>query len=92
MSRFVGKSDRDANALMSCTVILWLIRRKGTGLRFIHQRRREYRSMMPTSNTQESPERELTDISLREEREKADREMTANRAATEEHADAAFAA
>lgn len=44
--------------------------------------------MMPISNTQESPERELTDVSLREEREKADREMTAHRVATERHADA----
>lgn len=43
---------------------------------------------MPTSNTPESPERELTDDSLREEREKADREMTAHRVATEKHADA----
>ena len=43
--------------------------------------------MMPTSDSQESPERELTDASLRQEREKADREMTANRAATEKHAD-----
>lgn len=44
--------------------------------------------MMPTSNTQESPERELTDVSLREEREEADREMTRNRVATEKRADA----
>ena len=44
--------------------------------------------MMPTANPQESPERELTDFSLREEREKADQEMTANRVATEKHADA----
>jgi len=42
------------------------------------------------SNTipEESPERELTDASLREEREKADREMTANREAAEKRADA----
>jgi len=44
--------------------------------------------MMPTSNTQESPERELTDVSLREEREEADREMTRNLVATEKRADA----
>jgi signal transduction histidine kinase len=44
--------------------------------------------MLPTSSTQESPERELTDVSLREERERADREMTANRVATDKHADA----
>lgn len=43
---------------------------------------------MLTANPQESPERELTDDSLREEREKADREMTANRVASEKHADA----
>ncbi len=43
---------------------------------------------MPTANPQESPERELTDVSLREEREEADREMTSNRVATEKHADA----
>ena len=43
---------------------------------------------MPNPNTQESVERELTDVSLREEREKADREMTANQVATEQHADA----
>lgn len=43
---------------------------------------------MPTSTTQESPERELTDVSLREERANADREMNANRVATEKHADA----
>ena len=36
----------------------------------------------------ESPERDLTDASLREEREKADREMMANRAAIERDADA----
>ena len=34
--------------------------------------------MMPTSEPQESPERDLTDASLREEREKADREMIAS--------------
>ncbi|HSO48532.1 MAG TPA: HAMP domain-containing sensor histidine kinase [Rhizobiaceae bacterium] len=44
--------------------------------------------MKPSANPEESPERELTDVSLREEREKADREMIANRAATEKHADA----
>jgi len=44
--------------------------------------------MMPTADPQESPERELTDASLREEREKADREMTANRLAIEKHAEA----
>ena len=44
--------------------------------------------MMPTANPQESPERELTDVSLREERERADWEMTANRLATEKRADA----
>jgi signal transduction histidine kinase len=44
--------------------------------------------MMPTANPQESPERELTDVSLREERDEADREMTRNRVATEERADA----
>ena len=36
--------------------------------------------MMPPPNSLESPERDQTDASLREEREKADREMTANRA------------
>ena len=36
----------------------------------------------------ESPERDLTDASLREEREKADREMTASRRAVERNADA----
>lgn len=44
--------------------------------------------MIPTADTQESPERDLTDQSLREEREKADREMTANRATSERRADA----
>src|SRR5512133_842823 len=43
---------------------------------------------MPTINPQELPEREMTDASLREEREKADREMTASRAAIEKAADA----
>ena len=43
---------------------------------------------MPTPNTLESPERDLTDASLREEREKADREMTASRLAVERDADA----
>lgn len=36
----------------------------------------------------ESPEREQTDAGLREERDKADREIAANRLATEKHADA----
>ena len=44
--------------------------------------------MLPTANSQESPERDLTDCGLREEREQADREMTAHRLATEQHADA----
>lgn len=44
--------------------------------------------MMPTFEPQESPERDLTDASLREEREKADREMIASRIATEKHAEA----
>lgn len=44
--------------------------------------------MMPTENPHESPERDLTDASLREERDKADREMNATRVALEEHADA----
>lgn len=44
--------------------------------------------MMPTLEPQESPERDLTDASLREEREKADGEMIANREATEKHAQA----
>ncbi len=43
--------------------------------------------MIPTSNASESPERELTDLSLREEREEADREMTRNRVVTETRAD-----
>ncbi len=37
---------------------------------------------------EESPEREHTDASLREEREKSDQEITANRLVTEDHADA----
>jgi signal transduction histidine kinase len=44
--------------------------------------------MTPIANPQDSPERELTDVSLREEREEADRAMNANRVATEQHADA----
>ena len=44
--------------------------------------------MIPTPNSLESPERDLTDASLREEREKADREMTASRIAVERDADA----
>lgn len=44
--------------------------------------------MVPASNTQESPERALTDVSLQEEREKADREMAANLVATEKNEDA----
>ncbi|MDO8284877.1 MAG: HAMP domain-containing sensor histidine kinase [Rhodoferax sp.] len=44
--------------------------------------------MLPTPNSQESPERDLTDASLREERERADREMTANRVVIERDADA----
>jgi signal transduction histidine kinase len=44
--------------------------------------------MMPTADRQESPERDLTDQSLREERERADWEITANRLATEKRADA----
>lgn len=44
--------------------------------------------MTPDANPQESVERELTDDGLREEREQADREITANRVATEKHADA----
>lgn len=44
--------------------------------------------MMPTENPQESPERDLTDASLREEREKADREMTATQVAKDVRADA----
>jgi signal transduction histidine kinase len=43
---------------------------------------------MPTADRQESPERDLTDQSLREERERADWEITANRLATEKRADA----
>ena len=43
---------------------------------------------MSTEITLESPERDLTDASLREEREKADREMTATRSAIEKYADA----
>lgn len=41
-----------------------------------------------TPNPPESPERDLTDASLHDEREKADREMLANRAAIEKDADA----
>ena len=44
--------------------------------------------MMPNEKPEESPERELTDVSLREEREQSDREIIANRLATEKHADA----
>ncbi len=44
--------------------------------------------MLPNSNPQESPERELTDVSLREERDEADREMTRNQVAIEKRADA----
>ena len=44
--------------------------------------------MTPSATPQETPERELTDVSLREERIEADRKMTANRVATEKHADA----
>jgi signal transduction histidine kinase len=44
--------------------------------------------MTPTPNSLESPERDLTDASLREERDKADREMTASRVAVEKDADA----
>jgi signal transduction histidine kinase len=44
--------------------------------------------MTPTPISLESPERDLTDASLREEREKADREMMANRMAVEKDADA----
>ena len=44
--------------------------------------------MMSTPSSQESPERDLTDASLREERDKADREMTASRVALEKDADA----
>ncbi len=42
--------------------------------------------MTPTSEPQESPERDLTDASLREEREKADQEISANRQAAEKQA------
>ncbi|MES2582470.1 MAG: ATP-binding protein, partial [Pseudomonadota bacterium] len=44
--------------------------------------------MTSTPSSLESPERDLTDASLREEREKADREMTAIRVATDRDADA----
>lgn len=44
--------------------------------------------MIPTPCAQESPERDLTDASLREERERADREMTASQATVEKDADA----
>lgn len=44
--------------------------------------------MTPTPNFPESPERDLTDASLHDEREKADREMMATRAAIEKDADA----
>lgn len=44
--------------------------------------------MMPTADRQESPDRDLTDQSLREEREKADQEITARRVASEKRADA----
>ncbi len=43
---------------------------------------------MPNTNSQESPERERTDASLRGEREKADQEMAASRLAVEIDADA----
>ncbi len=43
---------------------------------------------MPTPTTPDSPERDLTDLGLREEREEADREMTRSRVATEMRADA----
>ncbi len=43
---------------------------------------------MPTPNSLESPERDLTDASLRDEREKADREMMVSRMAVEKDADA----
>lgn len=43
---------------------------------------------MPTTNSQESSARELTDASLHVERENADREMMANRTAKERDADA----
>lgn len=44
--------------------------------------------MTQTPSSLESPERDLTDASLREEREKADREMTSSRKAVEDDADA----
>ncbi|WP_210543734.1 HAMP domain-containing sensor histidine kinase [Rhodoferax sp. PAMC 29310] len=44
--------------------------------------------MLPTKIQQESTEREQTNVSLREERTEADREMTANRLVTEKDADA----
>ena len=44
--------------------------------------------MTPIPNSLESPERDLTDASLRDEREKADREMLASRVAVEQDADA----
>ena len=44
--------------------------------------------MTQSPNSLESPERDLTDASLREERDKADREMTASRMAVERDADA----
>lgn len=44
--------------------------------------------MMPPPISLESPERDLTDASLREERERADREMTASQVAVEQDADA----
>lgn len=43
---------------------------------------------MPNANSQESPERELTDASLHDERKKADQEMAAIRLAVEIEADA----
>lgn len=44
--------------------------------------------MTPTPSSLESPERDQTDASLRQEREKADREMIASRRAVEKDADA----
>ena len=44
--------------------------------------------MLPISNPEGSPERELTDTSLREERDEADREMTRSQVAIEKRADA----
>ena len=44
--------------------------------------------MVTSANPQESTERELTDVSLRGEREEADREMMASRIAIEKQADA----